>query len=247
MTRWKAAGIHLAISLMLASLVGSLLYLLWFPPPYFVAAGASTLIVLLMGVDIGIGPLLTLLVFNPVKPKRLLRLDLSIIGAVQLLAFGYGINVICQARPVFIVGAVDRLILVAADQLSDADLAKARNPAFRHRSWHGPQLVGALPPGGSEAAGIAMQAMAGGKDIDRLPKFYVPYARVADVLLKHAKPLSQLKPADAEQREELTQLETRADGHSLKYLPLIRQGMSYTAVIAPDSKQPVAVLSVNPW
>jgi hypothetical protein len=82
MTRWKAAGTHLAISLALAALVGALLYLLWFPPPYFIAAGASTLILLLMGVDIGIGPLLTLLVFNPAKPRRLLRLDLSIIGIV---------------------------------------------------------------------------------------------------------------------------------------------------------------------
>ncbi|MBB6245478.1 hypothetical protein [Rhodanobacter sp. A1T4] len=50
-----------------------------------------------------------------------------------MVAFGYGFHVICQAQPVFIVGEVDRLV-VAADQLSDADLAKDRRPEYRNRS-----------------------------------------------------------------------------------------------------------------
>jgi hypothetical protein len=72
-SRWKAAGIHLAISFALALAVAALLYLLWFPPPYFIAAGATGLMLLIIGVDVIVGPALTLLVFNPAKPKRLIR------------------------------------------------------------------------------------------------------------------------------------------------------------------------------
>jgi hypothetical protein len=73
MNRWKAAAIHLSISIVIAVPVGALLYFVWFPSPYFTATGASKLILLLMGVDVCIGPLLTLLVVNRHKPAKLLR------------------------------------------------------------------------------------------------------------------------------------------------------------------------------
>jgi hypothetical protein len=92
-----------------------------------------------------------------------------------------------------------------------------------------------------------MQALAGGKDIDQLPEFYVPYAQVADALLKHALPLSRLKPGDADQRGQLARLEAGANGQQLKYLPLVRNGASYAAIIATASKRPIAVLPIDPW
>jgi hypothetical protein len=249
MTRWKASAIHLSISLAVAAIVATLLYTLWFPPPYFVAAGAGTLIPLLMGVDIAIGPLLTLLVMSPGKPKRLRRLDLSIIVALQVVAFAYGFHVICLARPVFIVGEVDRLVVVAADQLSDADLGKGSRPEYRSRSWSGPRLVGAMPPEGDRAFDIAAHAMAGGKDIDQLPEFYVPYEQVIDVLMKHSRPLGQLKPVDTEQRMQLAELENAAASsrQTFYFLPLERRDMDYTAILSPDQKQPIAVLAIDPW
>ena len=249
MSRWKASAIHLSISLVVAAIVVTLLYTLWFPPPYFIAAGAGTLVPVLMGVDIAIGPLLTLLVMNPGKPKRLRRLDLSIIVALQVVAFSYGFHVICLARPVFIVGEVDRLVVVSADQLSDADLARGGRPEYRSRSWSGPRLVGAMPPNGEHVFDLAAHAMAGGKDIDRLPEFYVPYEQVVEGLMKHGRPLGQLKPLDAGQRMQLAQLETTAalSKQTLYFLPLERRDVDYTAILSPDQKQPIAVLAIDPW
>jgi len=249
MTRWKAAATHLAISIVLAALVGTLLYFLWFPPPYFMAAGASTLIMLLMGVDVGIGPLLTLLVFNPAKPRRLLRLDLTVIGVLQAIAFSYGLYVVCQARPIFIVGEVDRLVVVAADQLDDADLAKGSRPEFRRRSWSGPHMAGALPPQGEKTADVAMRALAGGKDIDQLPEFYVPYEQVADALLKRARPLSELKSSNTRLQRQIDQLQARATARkqSLFFLPLERGDKDYTAILSQTDKRPIVVLPIDPW
>jgi hypothetical protein len=246
MNRWKAAAIHLTISLILAGIVASLLYFLWFPSPYFIAAGASTLIMLLMGVDVCIGPMLTLLVVNARKPMRLIRLDLSVIALVQAIAFGYGIYVISAARPVFVVAEVDRLVIVAADQLDDRDLAKGSRPEFRKRSWNGPMLVGTLPPKGDKAADLAMQALHGGKDIDQLPEFYLPYEQVIDSLLLRAKPLAQLRENKREQ-DRILRLDSSNHGDTLQTLPLERGDKDYTVVLSSRSKRPVAVLEIDPW
>lgn len=248
MSRWKAAGIHLSISLVLAAIVATLLYTWWFPPPYFGVAGAGNLIPLLMGVDIAIGPLLTLLVMSPAKPKRLRHLDLSIIAILQAVAFGYGFYVICQARPVFVVGEVDRLVVVAADQLSDKDLAKGSQPEFRVRSWRGPQLVGALPPTGARAFDVIAKAMGGGKDIDRQPEFFVPYATVADALRKRGKPLTALPPITREQQVKLDKLEQAASahGHTLYFLPIDRQDVEYTAILSTSEPAPLLILPIDP-
>ena len=248
MNRWKAAAIHLSISIVIAVLIGALLYFVWFPSPYFTAAGASKLILLLMGVDVCIGPLLTLLVVNRHKPARLLRLDLTIIGVLQVVAFGYGLHVIINSRPVFIVAEVDRLVMVSADQLSDADLAKGQRSEFRKRSFTGPVLVGALPPKDKESGDLALQVLATGKDIDQLPKYYVPYDQVIDdVMKKRAKPLPSLKNATASQQAYLAGLQAAHPTLTLKVLPLQRGEHSYSAIMSPASKRPVSVLDIDPW
>ena len=247
MNRWKAATIHLSISIVLATSIGALLYFLWFPPPYFVAAGASRLIIVLMGVDIGIGPLLTLIVVSPRKSRKLLKLDLSIIAALQAIAFAYGVHVIAAARPVFVVAAVDRLELVSADDLADADLAQGSQPEFRTRSWTGPILVGVLPEKGSEGIKIAEQTLNGGKDFDQLPKFYLPYDQVVDKLMRRAKPLSQLKNVNAYQRKQLEQLQAGTERKLLLALPLERGEHDYTAIMSPETRRPMLILPIDPW
>lgn len=246
MNRWKAAAIHLSISMVLALLVGALLYFVWFPSPYFIAAGASGLILLLLGVDVCIGPLLTLLVVNRHKPRKLLRLDLTVIGVLQAIAFGYGVYVITDARPVFIVAEADRLVMVSARQLSDADLAKGDRPEFRKRSLTGPVLVGALPPKGIASGDFALQVMASGKDIDRMPRYYLPYNQVIDAVMRHAKPLSSLTHASDAQRAYLDRLQAGVPSQQLEVLPLQRNDTVYSAIVSPVSKRPIAVLPLDP-
>lgn len=248
MNRWKAATLHLTVSIVVASLVGALLFFLWFPPPYFVAAGASALLLLLVGVDVCIGPLLTLIACSPGKRHRLVLLDLTIIIALQITAFAYGAYTVCRARPVFIVGEVDRLVIVAADEIAPTDLAKATLPEARSLSWHGPRLVGAQPPSGPGAFDVVAHALAGGKDIDRLPQYYAPYQSVAKELLKHAKPLATLKQISPTQRATLQKSYSMGKiPRHLVYLPLVRMDHSYTAILDTEDAKPVAVLDVNPW
>lgn len=247
MSRWKAAGLHLLISVIVAALVGSLIYFVWYPPPYFRIAGGSTLMPLIMGVDVVIGPCLTLAIFK--SGKKGLRFDLTVIAVLQIAAFCYGMHTIAVARPVFVVAEIDRFVVVAGNQLDDKDLADAKLPQFATRSWTGPQLVGAVvPKQGKDVYDLAMSASAG-KDIDKFPKYYVPYAQVADGLIAHAHPLTTLIAKHPEQ----AQIVNRFVSHSgqtfanLVYLPLQGRLQSFTMVLSTQSQQPLAALDVNPW
>src|SRR6187402_1763816 len=105
MSRWKAAAIHLSISASIGLLAAALIFGVWYPPPYSKATGADELVLLLMGVDIVLGPMLTLVVFR--SGKKSLRLDLTVIAIMQTCALLYGMSVVVRARPVFIVGVDD--------------------------------------------------------------------------------------------------------------------------------------------
>ena len=248
MSRWKAAGVHFGISLLVGTLVGSLIYFVWYPSPYFQVSNGSSLMLLLMGVDVAIGPLLTLIVFKP--GKKGLRFDLTVIAVLQIAAFCYGIHVVAGARPVFVVAEGDRFVVVAANQLDDEDLAEAKQPEFATCSWTGPRLVGAdVPKSGPEYDALLHSNLALGKDVDRLPKYYVPYAQVAEKLFAHAKPLTEL----AEKRPQQAEAIERFIAHSgeaaadLVVIPLQGRQADYTMVLSARTKQPVTVLAIDPW
>src|SRR5690348_13408152 len=144
MSRWKAAGIHICVSVLIGLVAAILIFGVWYPRPYGQAAGADTLILLLLGVDVVVGPLLTLIVFR--AGKWGMRFDLTVIAVAQACAFLYGISVVVRARPAFVVATIDRFSLVSANNIDPADYANAKAPEFTHAPWTGPRVVGALPP-----------------------------------------------------------------------------------------------------
>src|SRR6266478_2448154 len=87
LTRWQAAPIHLGISVVIAASVFFAMLLLWYPQPYFQVSGGRTLLLLLIGVDVIVGPLRTLIVFDP--RKKYLVLDLAVIAMLQAAALTY--------------------------------------------------------------------------------------------------------------------------------------------------------------
>src|SRR5215471_7202946 len=123
LNRWKASIIHLGISAAIGAAVVTLMLFGWYPRPYFTAMGGDTLILLLIGVDVVIGPLITLIIFDP--KKKGLKFDLSVIAALQLAALAYGCSVMFTARPVYNVFVVDRFETVAANQVDEASLGAA--------------------------------------------------------------------------------------------------------------------------
>jgi hypothetical protein len=82
MTRWKASAIHLSICALIGLSVLAMILLLWYPEPYFEAMGGKHLLMILLGVDVVLGPFITLIIFNP--KKKSLKFDLAVIALVHV-------------------------------------------------------------------------------------------------------------------------------------------------------------------
>lgn len=245
-TRWKAASIHFGISVVIATALFATMLLLWYPRPYFHAAGGQKLLLLLIGVDVVIGPLLTLIVFDP--RKKNLKLDLAVIVALQLAALVYGASIMFNARPVFVAFAGDRFELVEANAIATVDLEAAR-PAFRALPLTGPRIVGTrLPVNPQDRERLAMAAMVGGS-IGVFPQHYVPYAMVARDAIARGQPVSKLRTRNAAQAADIDAW-VAASGRpeaTLRYLPLQARHGDMTVIIAAATGDVLGVLPIDPW
>src|SRR4051812_41758107 len=90
--RCRAAGVHLLISTAIAAVAAVLVFGLWYPGFYRRVAGGRELFLLVISIDVVLGPLLTFTVFNWAKGWKHLRRDLAVIGAIQLAALIYGLH-----------------------------------------------------------------------------------------------------------------------------------------------------------
>jgi hypothetical protein len=247
LNRWKASLIHLAISAAIGATVVALMLLVWYPRPYFKAMGGDTLILLLIGVDVVIGPLITLIIFDP--KKKLLRFDLSVIAALQLAALAYGCSVMFAARPVYNVFVVDRFETIAANQVDGASLAQATGE-FRSLPLTGPKIIAAQQPADSKRqAEIIMQAMNGGPDLANLPELYAPYASVRAEAAKKARPLAELvrrQPGDAATIRAFLGAAGRAED-AVGFLPMKARNKDMTVLVDKTTGDVVGILPVYPW
>lgn len=245
MSRWKAAGIHISISVLVGLVVGALLFGVWYPPPYFHAAGADVLVLLMVSVDLTLGPLLTLVVFK--SGKKGLRFDLACIAIAQSIALIYGMSVVLKSRPVFLLAVIDRFELISASDIAPEDLAEGSKPEFRSLSWTGPRLAGTQKPDTWQERNKILFGTS--KDIDRLPKLFVDYDIVAPSLLKHAKPLDAFPVRDDEDRRRLGEA-VRATGKKdtdVVCVPLVALKASLTMLLDRQTGKPLHAVAVNPW
>jgi hypothetical protein len=193
-SRWQAAGLHLLISASIATGALALILGLWFPGALFEAAGGLGLLYLLVGVDVSVGPLLTLVVFKSGKPG--MKLDLAVIGAMQLAALIYGISVVAQARPAFVVFVLDRFEMVAAVELAPEELAAAKREEFRSVPWTGPKLVAADMPTAAEERQKLVALGQAGIDLQHFPRYYVPYEERTREVLAKAMTIARLRATE---------------------------------------------------
>ena len=143
MSRWQAAGIHLGISAIVAALVMGVLFLVWYPSTYFAAMGGEQLVYLLVGCDVVLGPLITLIIYK--AGKKGLKFDLAFIGMLQAAALTYGVTVAAAARPVYTAFVVDRFEVAAANEIDPDELTKVTNPEYKTLPWTGPKYATRSP------------------------------------------------------------------------------------------------------
>jgi hypothetical protein len=193
-TRWQASGIHLALSALIAVAALAVMLALWYPGPLFKAAGGNELLFILVGVDVIIGPLLTMAVFRAGKPG--LRFDLAVIALLQIAALVYGAHIVYLARPAFIVFVKDRFEVVSAVDLEPEELAKARYPQFSAPPASGPMLAYADPPTDPKRAQKMLADAFAGRDLQHFPEFFAPYAERTRGVVEKAMTMQRLRSVE---------------------------------------------------
>ena len=119
MSRWQAFAIHFAISAAIFVVLLAIILLFWFPGLLFRIDGGWSGLQIIIGVDLVLGPLLTLIVFKAGKPS--LKFDLTCIGLLQAVCLAGGVFVVYAERPVALVLAYDTVYALAADEFRDYD------------------------------------------------------------------------------------------------------------------------------
>src|ERR1700683_2531919 len=173
--RFKAFGLHLLGSATVLTLVLGTLYLGWYHWPGWYLAGVSQVVLVLAGVDLCLGPLLTLVIANPRKKRRELARDVAIIVAVQLCALVYGAISLWNGRPLYYAFSENVLQLVQAYDFDAHEVASAREQHLQLApQWYSlPRWIWApLPSDADEATRIVGSAIAGGADVVSMPRYF---------------------------------------------------------------------------
>lgn len=249
MTRWIAFSIHLGISALIGMIVVGAMLLVWYPGPFFTAMGGNDLVLILLGVDVVLGPVITLVIFNRGKGLRLLRLDLAIIGTIQVAALAYGVHVIAEVRPVYMVFTVDRFDLVAANDLKESELARVADPEFQSVPWGRPRTIAVKSPTEPREQMRIIQSALAGADLQTFPQYYVKYEALARRALKVSKPVAILRrrhPEEAARIDaKLAELGRRQE--ELRFLPLKARTRDYCVLLDARDGSVVGFLELIPW
>jgi hypothetical protein len=146
--RVKAFLVHLSSSATVLGVMLGGLYLGWYRWPGWYVTGAITVTAILVGVDLTLGPLFTLLIANNKKPRRELVRDFAVIVMVQLIALVYGVSTLWIGRPLYYVFWVNGMKVVAASEVtaSEGALARLQNPGLAPHWYSTPRWVWAPMP-----------------------------------------------------------------------------------------------------
>ena len=190
----KASLVHLLGSCLVAAACAVVVFLFWYPHPFGQLSGGRSLFLILVGVDVVCGPLLTLVLFNPAKSRRELMLDMGLVVLLQLTALGYGIHTAYQARPLFLVFEVDRFRVISMPDYQGTDVTAklaALPPALQPKAFGGPIVVGFHKPASAEARrDVLLESAFGGLDYAERPEYYVPYStEVRAAAIERSRPL----------------------------------------------------------
>lgn len=239
--RFKAMSLHLALSVVLLGIALYLVFVLWYPAPLHQAAGVTKVFLILLGVDVLLGPLLTFVVYKKDLPQ--LRMDLGIILILQLAAFVYGLSTVSQGRPVWLVFVVDDFELVRP---VDIDHRQSSHflPEYQTSLWVGPRWVVAQYATDPKLRESQRQdEMFDGISLAQRPETYVPLStKSAQILIKgHA--LEELKKYNNANQVNTTLSQWP---QATRWLPL--KGVVLDMVVLLDAQARVlATVDLRPW
>jgi len=244
--RLKASALHLGLSLCIAALAALLVFAVWYPNPYREISGGRELFLLLVAVDVILGPLITLAVFNRKKPHRELRRDLMVVGLIQLAALGYGLWTVAVARPVHMVFEYNHFRVVHAIDVPP-ELLSQTPAGVEALPLTGPTLLGLRPFKDDKESMDATMAALQGLTLSSRPDLWQFYEKSVPEVLKVARPVSDLKARFVNQAPEIDRVLTQAGctAENTVYVPMAGRKSFWTVFLDASSAQVVAAMPLD--
>lgn len=241
----RPALTHLGISVLVATLAVLMIYFVWYPTPFAEAQGVSRLVLVLIAVDVVIGPLVTLLVYVP--GKKGMTFDLVVIASLQIVALLTGLESIEDGRPQYVVFAVDRFEVVGSLEIDQE--SQERAPASVRPGVIGPRWYAArLPEDAAARSDLMWKAMGGGSDVAQLSELYVPVEEELGAIQRRLRPLAELKKLnELSDSEWLNRLQKygRAEGE-LGYLALSANSKDGAVLFDRESVEMLGIEMLQP-
>jgi hypothetical protein len=178
--RFKALGLHLLASATVLTLVLGTLFFGWYRWPGWYLTEVTEVVIVMIGVDIVVGPLLTFVIARDTKPRRELKRDIAMIVAVQLCALIYGATSLWSGRPLYYAFSENVLQLVQAYDINDEEARRGRsdNPDLAPHWYSLPRWIWApLPRDPQEREKIVSGVMKGENDVISMPIYFKPWCK----------------------------------------------------------------------
>ena len=233
---------HLSISILLALIIIAWVFLIWYPQPLAQAVGVTHIFLMMVAIDVVLGPILGFFVYK--EGKKTLKFDLSVIILIQLSALGYGLYSIAQGRPVWLVYNVDRFELVRNNEIIDTNIQKVQ-AQFRNPSWFKPKFAAVQIAKNSEERSKNMfEELLGGVSLAQRPERYVGLVQVKLQIQKRAQNLNDLEKYNSKQ-EVKTVLKEYPSADA--WVPLKANAIDMVVLMNKNSAQVVKIVDLRPW
>lgn len=233
---------HLTISFLIALLVLGLVFFIWYPSSLATAVGVTKIFLMMLTIDVIVGPVLGLLVYK--EGKKTLKFDLGVIIALQISALCYGLYSIEQGRPAWLVFYADRFELIRKNDLLLENIDQAKKQ-FQQVSWAKPQFVAikTITNTQQHQHDIFTEVM-GGVSLAQKPERYVDFVQAKSHLQQRAKTLRELNQYnDAQQVDRILSKYPQATG----FFPLKANAVDMTVLINKDKGEVVKIVDLRPW
>ena len=240
----KAFGWHLLASLLIAAVSLGVIFFVWYPQPLYQATGVVKIFLIMLGIDIILGPLLTFIVYKP--KKRTLKFDLAVIVLIQLAAFAYGFYHVYDGRPAWIAYNVDRFDLVKNNEIDKRKLTEAL-PTYQKVSQSGARYVAAVIPTDDKEVSqqILFDEIGYGIAPSQRPELYQPLSAVEEVMMNRTKAIDELY--NYNDKSDVDNILSKYPT-ATRYLPLKASAINMVVLIdKTEADKVVNIVNLRPW
>ena len=233
---------HLLISFLIALLVIGLVFFIWYPNPLATAVGVISIFLMLLSIDVIVGPLLGLLVYK--ENKKTLKFDLAVIIIIQIFALSYGLYSLEQGRPVWIVYNVDRFDIIRKNDIIWEDTQQVQKQ-YQEPSWFRPQYTAIILSQNTEQRNNDFFAEAfSGISLSQKPERYIDVTKVKSQIQQRALNLGELENYNSKLAvAKILDQYPQADA----WLPLKANALDMVVLIQKDTAKVVKIVDLRPW